>query len=114
MSKHNTYPRHTVNGIRDLSHRHIWRELKGEIPKGYEIDHINGKRDDNRIQNLQCIPKAKNLARKIGKRWHYSPSTNKVRPYVSQTHINGKSRHVGYYGTPCGAYMASNTHNIGK
>ncbi len=108
------YPRHTVNGIRDYSHRHIWRQLKGEIPDGYEIDHINGNKHDNRIENLQCITKADNLARKIGKRWIYSPSTNKIRPYKAQRHIDGKTRHVGYYGTPCGAYMASNTNNIGN
>lgn len=38
---------------RNLSvHRLVWESFNGVIPKGYEIDHINGDRQDNRLCNL--------------------------------------------------------------
>lgn len=37
-------------------HRWIWEQIYGAIPEGWEIDHINGKKTDNRIDNLRCIP----------------------------------------------------------
>jgi len=41
------------------AHRVAWALAHGEWPKG-EIDHINGVRTDNRIENLRDIPKAEN------------------------------------------------------
>jgi hypothetical protein len=35
-----------------LAHRVIWAKLRGEIPRGYVIHHINGDLKDNRIENL--------------------------------------------------------------
>lgn len=35
----------------------IWETFVGSIPKGYEIHHINGNRQDNRLENLQCLTK---------------------------------------------------------
>lgn len=43
-----------------LAHRIVWFMHHGSFPKG-EIDHINGKRSDNRIENLRDVPKYKNL-----------------------------------------------------
>ncbi len=39
-----------------LAHRLIWIYHNGDIPEDYQIDHINGKKDDNRIENLRCVP----------------------------------------------------------
>lgn len=36
------------------AHRIVWAIAKGEWPKGY-LDHINGIRSDNRIQNLRDV-----------------------------------------------------------
>lgn len=44
-----------------LVHRIVWETFNGEIPKGFEIDHINNKRDDNRLDNLQLLTKSANL-----------------------------------------------------
>jgi len=41
-------------------HRVIWIYHNGEIPEGLEIDHINGKRNDNRIENLRLVTRAEN------------------------------------------------------
>ncbi len=35
-------------------HTLVWKAFRGDIPKGYVIDHINNLKDDNRLVNLQC------------------------------------------------------------
>ncbi len=54
------YIRISRNNIVQYMHRFIWKELVGPIPAGYQIDHINGIRTDNRLENLRCIPQAEN------------------------------------------------------
>lgn len=48
-----------VYGRLYLVHRIIWIMLNGDIPDKMEIDHINGVRDDNRIENLRLVTKVK-------------------------------------------------------
>jgi hypothetical protein len=44
-----------------MAHRVVYITRYGEIPDGYVIDHINRKRDDNRIVNLRAVPVIINL-----------------------------------------------------
>lgn len=44
-----------------LQHRIVWETFNGEIPDGYEIDHINAVRDDNRLENLQLLTRLDNM-----------------------------------------------------
>lgn len=44
-----------------LVHRVVWETFNGEIPAGYEIDHINDVRDDNRLCNLRLITHLDNV-----------------------------------------------------
>lgn len=46
-------------------HRLMWKTFKGPIPFGYEIDHINNDKEDNRMDNYQLLTKSENIA----KRW---------------------------------------------
>lgn len=41
------------------AHRVVWAMMHGEWPTG-EIDHINGNRSDNRIENLRVVSKTEN------------------------------------------------------
>lgn len=50
------YIRISRNNVVVLMHRWIWEQLMGPIPSNWEIDHINGVRTDNQIDNLRCVP----------------------------------------------------------
>lgn len=49
-----------VGGKQVREHRFVWEQAYGPIPPGVEIDHINGVRDDNRIENLRLVTHAQN------------------------------------------------------
>ena len=81
-----------------LAHRLAWALFHGEWPK-HCIDHINGARADNRIQNLRDIPKRENaqnvrLSRGksglLGASW--TPSANVWRAFIK---VNGRSKNLG-------------------
>ena len=40
-------------------HRIVWEAANGLMPEGYIIHHVNGIKDDNRLENLQAMPRAK-------------------------------------------------------
>ena len=63
-----------TNGQRSQLHRDTWEYYNGEIPRDYDIHHINGDRRDNRIENLECILKAEHTRQhKIGRKRRIKP-----------------------------------------
>lgn len=68
----------STTDIRGLMHRYVWEKEKGKIPKGYDIHHINERKYDNRIENLECLPKSEHTRK-------YSPHHNQ------HTHKNNKN-----------------------
>jgi hypothetical protein len=52
------YIRISRNNIVVYMHVWIWEQIFGPVPEGYEVDHINGVKTDNRLDNLRCIPEA--------------------------------------------------------
>ena len=50
-----------VAGTRYYRHRIVWTMHYGEIPEGFVVDHINGIKGDDRIENLRCVTQKQNL-----------------------------------------------------
>lgn len=42
-------------------HRMIWETFRHEIPKSMEIDHIDGDKSNNSIDNLRCVTHIENV-----------------------------------------------------
>lgn len=80
-------------------HRIIWLLHYGKFPKG-SIDHINGNKTDNRIENLRECTHRENLSNKKihreGKQVGYTKDGNK---YKAQITINGRKIHLGLFKT---------------
>jgi hypothetical protein len=60
-------------------HVWIWEQIFGPIPAGWEIDHIDGVKTNNTLNNLRCIPKS-------------MQSRNKPKRSDNQSGVQGVSR----------------------
>jgi hypothetical protein len=56
-----------VNGTvtQHLAHRLVARAFLGPAPEGTEINHINGQKKDNRVENLEYVTRKQNIAHAI-------------------------------------------------
>lgn len=89
-----------INGSRKRLHIYVWEKHNGSIPKGFEINHIDENKDNNEIENLQCLTRAEHLqfhkrhdrekmlsiwrnniekARPAAIKWHKSPEGRKMK-----------------------------------
>ena len=87
----------SVDGKQWREHRYVWTQHNGDIPKGMEIDHINGKRNDNRIENLQMLTKKQN-----NQRWRQGTTYRASNKWVAER--DGK--YLGRFVTRARAIMA--------
>jgi hypothetical protein len=103
------YYRVSVLGRRYYAHRLAWFYMHGEWPQ--EIDHINGKRDDNRIANLRPANREQNCANVPAKSSNSSGYKNvsfdrKTGKWMARGRANGKRKNLGLFDTPEAAYNA--------
>lgn len=59
------------NPINRRIHRLVWEAFHGPIPEGLVINHLNGDKTDNRLENLSCVSNSENVAhafRDLGRR----------------------------------------------
>jgi hypothetical protein len=86
----------------EYMHRAIWEHHNGLVPEGMEIDHANGNRLDNRIENLRICTHQQNLANKHTRTIHTSRfkgvslyrDTGRWRATMGYM---GKAVHIGYF-----------------
>lgn len=86
------------------SHRVVWEMHNGEIPEGFEIDHISGDSTDNRIENLRLVTSRENSMngriRSDNKTGHCGVSIIKsTGRYRATIKVNGKNIHIGVFGS---------------
>jgi hypothetical protein len=95
-------------------HRVIYEMFKGVIPKGSHIDHINGDRSDNRIENLRCCSVTQNIqnsvkrasASSIYKGVYWCKQVNK---WKARIHVNGVKHYLGAHSKEGDAALAYNS-----
>ncbi|AXY82057.1 HNH endonuclease [Pectobacterium phage Khlen] len=94
-AKHsNGYYSGQVLGRRCYAHRVVWYLHTGEWPK--QVDHINGNRRDNRIENLREVTNQQNAFNRKGVKG-YTPYRGKYMAYIT---VDYKFKFLGYYDTP--------------
>ena len=81
------------------SHRLAWLYIYGEFPS-HEIDHINGDRSDNRIENLRDVTKFENQ-RNAKKRHDNTSGVTGVRrrhgKWYARIFVNSKDTDLGFF-----------------
>ena len=78
----NGYMHVSINGKQVLMHRFVYEAFNGEIPEGYEIDHKNTVRDDNRLENLRIATPKENRNNPITKERYKTSNKGKVTPQL--------------------------------
>ena len=100
---HSGYVRIQLDGRRYAAHRIAWLYVTGEWPAD-ELDHVNGKRADNRFANLRLASRRENMGNRSkrsdnasgakGVSWHKQHSK-----WTAQIRCNGRRYHLGYFST---------------
>lgn len=104
INKDNGYADISIGGRKYRSHRLAWLYVHGRLPDG-EIDHINGKRSDNRMANLRECSRSENGQnkgiRKDNKSGFVGVSWDKVaNKWLAQIRVNNKTTKLGRFDTP--------------
>lgn len=99
---HKGYIQICINKKNYLAHRLAWLYYYGTLPNK-TIDHINGKKNDNRITNLRDISQSnncQNLLRSRGSSGLIGAHFQKLRNrWSSSIKLNGIKTHLGYFKT---------------
>lgn len=92
------------------AHHLAWLYVNGALPKN-EIDHIDGRPDNNAIANLRAATRLQNLLNIAIKKNSLTGFKNVQRrkdgKFVARIRVNGKRIWLGSFNTPEDAYAAA-------
>lgn len=101
----------TINSKTHKLHRIVWIMLFGQIPDGFYIDHINGNKIDNRLENLRLATSSQNQQNRPapknsssgyrGVTWH-----KVVNKWMARICHKGKRTTIGFFDNAEDAYEA--------
>jgi hypothetical protein len=109
LNKHTGYlVAHVAGKVRTI-HRIVWAMHHGSEPQG-QIDHINGDRTDNRIENLRCVTNGVNSQNLRRAKSHNSLGLLGVVACRDKFHArittDGRKTHLGSFATADAAHAA--------
>lgn len=86
-----------------LAHRVMYALAVGSWPKG-EVDHINGRKTDNRAENLRDVSKAQNQKNARISKANTSGATGvgqvkKNGRWYARARVNGRNGYIGFFDT---------------
>jgi hypothetical protein len=93
-----------------LAHRVAWMYVHGQMPNGI-VDHINGEKGDNSINNLRVVTNQVNVqnqrkASKNSKSGLLGALTHAEGVYRARIRVDGRYLHLGLFKTPQEAHEA--------
>ena len=89
------YRRVKINGKHIPIHRVVYAIFNGPIEDELFIDHINGIRNDNRIENLRLVTAQENQFNiTTAKGYCWDKNRGKFKSNIT---INGKTKHLGMF-----------------
>lgn len=101
----------SVDGTTYLKHRIIWMMMHGDIPDGFQVDHINRDPSDNRLANLRSVPvslnqfncklQSNNTSGHCGVSWH-----KRRTKWLAHIRVDGKRHQLGFYSKKADAAKA--------
>lgn len=106
------YRKTSIDGFQYYNHRLIWLLLNGVWPNK-QIDHINGNKGDNRIENLREVSVSEN-AQNRSKQSNCSSGEKCIwwkkdrKKYRVRVGVSGKYYHIGYFKNLQDAVLARN------
>ena len=93
----------TIKGKKYLAHRLAWLFTHKTFPNGF-IDHINGDRTDNKIENLRVVTNSENLQNQRKPRGNNPylgvsivKSTGRWQANIT---VNKKQKNLGHFNSP--------------
>ena len=74
LRKRDGYWEVNIDGVRLLEHRYLWEQAHGPLPRNWVVHHLNGIKEDNRIENLVGMARSHH-----GPRAHIDPAVYEAR-----------------------------------
>lgn len=85
-----------------LTHRVAWAIVHNEWPE-HEIDHINGNRADNRMENLRSVTaqvNRRNAARRANRDMHVGVTfCKRLKKWIARITVSNVTYHIGVFAT---------------